>query len=338
MQESVVVVMHRPGRTGKVVLIWIGFAVSAAFAYLAVRGVQWADVWTGLKGSNYWWLIPSLALLAAGVFLRAVRWRYLFLAETRPPLRPVLDATIIGQFFNNVLPARAGEAARIVALSQSSRTSRAEAAATVITERAYDVLGILVLLFVLLPWLPKVTWVHAAAILAAVLAAVLVAAAVALVVFGDQPIRAMLRPLTRLPFVDVEWTERAAANLHRGSASLHRLHLGALAFALTIASWALFGLSSWMLMLGFDLHLSLLAGELVIVALGLSAILPASPAGVGVFEAATLVALSAYDVPKADALSYALVLHAIFFLPFIASGAVVLHFHARLLRRSVNRA
>ncbi len=317
-------------------LIWLGFAVSALFTYLAVRNVRFGEVWDGLTSNNYWWTIPSLALLAASLVLRAIRWRYLFAAETRPPMRPVLEATILGQFFNNVLPARAGEAARVVALNQSSRTSRAETTATVIAERVYDVLALLVLLFVLLPWLPRVTWVHTAAIFAAALSFLVVVAAAALILFGDRPFRFALRPLARLPFADVERTDRAAASFHRGAASLQRLRLAVPALVLTAASWAILGLSTWTLMLGFHLHLSPLAGLLVMIALGLAAILPASPAGVGVFEAATLVALKAYGVPKEDALSYALVLHVVNFLPYIAAGFVVLHLHTTSLRRGLD--
>lgn len=70
------------------------------------------------------------------------------------------------------------------------------------------------------------------------------------------------------------------------------------------------------------------------VALGLASILPASPAGIGVFEAATLVAMKAYGVPKSDALSYALALPALNFLPYVAAGAVVLNLHTTSLRRS----
>jgi glycosyltransferase 2 family protein len=68
------------------------------------------------------------------------------------------------------------------------------------------------------------------------------------------------------------------------------------------------------------------------VAVGLAMIVPSSPAAVGVFEAAVVVALRAYDVPKPEALSYALVLHALNFLPYIAAGFVVLHLHSLSLR------
>jgi uncharacterized membrane protein YbhN (UPF0104 family) len=64
--------------------------------------------------------------------VRALRWQYLFPAQTRPRYGPVLAATLLGQFFNNVLPARAGEAARVIALNRSSGTAATEVVATVV--------------------------------------------------------------------------------------------------------------------------------------------------------------------------------------------------------------
>jgi uncharacterized membrane protein YbhN (UPF0104 family) len=62
-----------------------------------------------------------------------------------------------------------------------------------------------------------------------------------------------------------------------------------------------------------------------VIAVGLAMILPAPPAALGVFEGATVVAVQAYDVPHADALSFALVLHALNFLPFVAiAGAAAI--------------
>jgi len=315
--------------------VWVGLLVSAGFAYLALRDVHLAVVWHGLRRSNYWWLAPALAALALANVVRAVRWRYLFAAESRPPLRNVFSAMLLGIFFNNVLPARAGEAARIVALKQSSGTSRAEAAGTVVLERVYDLLVVLGLLFVLLPWLPHVSWLRAAAILAIGLSGGVVAAFVVLAVYGERLLRTILRPLGRLPLIPLERAEVAAVNLTRGFTALRRLRLAALALATTTLSWLLFGISAWCVMRGFALGLSPVAGMLVIVAVALGMILPSSPAAVGVFEAAVLVALGAYDIPKSQALSYALVLHAVNFLPYIAAGVAVTYVHVLGLRTRV---
>jgi uncharacterized protein (TIRG00374 family) len=292
------------------------------FAYLAVRDTQPDEVWDALRESDWLWLLPAFAVLAAGVALRALRWWALFSPATRPSFGAVFEATLLGYFFNNVLPLRAGEAARIVALRRRARGSWAETGATVALERAFDVLAVLALLFVLVPWLPEVSWLRVAAALAAVVLLALGAAAVVLALWGERPLRRLLRPLGR--FVHAERLESGAASLGRGLVGLRHLSIALPALGLTVLSWAVLGISTWLAMLGFHLGLSPVAGIFVMIALGLSAILPASPAGVGVFEAAVVVALSTYDIDESEALSYALVLHALHFFPFIVAGLLVL--------------
>src|SRR4029077_16320246 len=298
--------------------------------YLSVRNVHPDEVRDALEQCDYWWLVPSIALLLGAQVVRALRWRYLFAAATRPPYGPVFEATLLGQCFNNILPARAGEIARIVAPPPPAGTSRAETTSTVVVERLYDVLVLLGLLFVFVPWLPHVAWIHAAAVLAIVLFAATVASVVVLLRWGEKPFLVLLRPLTRLglPFLTLERAEHAAASFVRGAASLRDPRLAAVALVLTAVSWIPLALSTWVLMIGFHLGLSVLAGLLVTIATGLSLVLPSSPGAVGVFEAAALVGLKAYGIDKADALSFAIVLHAVNFLPYVLAGALVLQWQA----------
>jgi len=67
-------------------LVWLGLAVTVVFAYLAVRGVDFGKAWHAFRASNGLWAIPMLAVLAAAVFVRGVRWRSLFPRGERPPL------------------------------------------------------------------------------------------------------------------------------------------------------------------------------------------------------------------------------------------------------------
>jgi uncharacterized membrane protein YbhN (UPF0104 family) len=309
----------------KVALIWIGLAVSGVFAYLAVRGVDLSEVWRALRHCRYWTLAPALALLAIANVLRAWRWQLQFAPATRPRLWPALSALLVGTFFNSVLPARAGEAAQVVALRRSSRTSLSETAATVLLGRVWDVLSVLVLLFVLAPWLPPVSWLRAAVYLAVGL----VAGIVLVVVAGRRLLRLLLRPLARLPFLTLAHTESAAAGIWRGLVSVRRPGPAVVAFTLTTASWLVFGISNWLVLEGFSLGLSPLAGILASIALSLAMILPSSPASVGVFEAAVLLALKPYGVPKSEALSVALLLHALNLFPYLVAGIVCLRLEAR---------
>ena len=69
------------------------------------------------------------------------------------------------------------------------------------------------------------------------------------------------------------------------------------------------------------------------VATNLAMVIPSSPAALGVFEAATIVALRPYGIHRTPALAYAVVLHALNSIPFVLIGLVLLPRHGlRALR------
>jgi glycosyltransferase 2 family protein len=310
---------------GRLVLAVVGIAVSVLFSYLAIRDVDFHAFWTGLKESEYWWLGPALIVLALSVVVKALRWRLLFSRATRPPFGATTRALLLGYFFNNILPARAGEAVRVVVLHQEARTSRAEALATAVSERVYDILALLVVLFVAAPFLPEVTWLRSAAILAV---ALVFGALVAFLVFrrwDERPLRFLLRPFVFLPGIDSERVGHAARNITRGFSGFHRPALAARAFVVTVAAWLVLAVSFWLVMLAFDLGTGFGAALLVVVTTNLALVIPSSPAAVGVFEAAVLVALRVYGVDDSSALAYAVVLHAVNFFPYVLTGLYLVH-------------
>jgi uncharacterized protein (TIRG00374 family) len=302
-----------------------GLAVTVACMYLAVRGVALDDALDALADSDLLWLVPALPVFSLAIALRALRWWSLFAAAERPPLRSVTYALLIGYFFNNILPARAGEAARVIALHKRAATPKAEAVGTVVVERLFDVLALLIVLFASYPWLPEISWLRAAAVFGAVVVTVLLALVVVIVRYDERAVHWLLSPLRRVKRAGVaERLEAAAVNATRGLVALRDPRIALRGMALTIASWVTLGVSYWILTLGFHLDLPLVAGLLVTVAINLSLVLPSSPAALGVFEAATVIALRAFDVPQAEALSYALVLHLLNLVPFLLIGAALL--------------
>jgi hypothetical protein len=303
--------------------------VTVFFSYLALRGIDLRGAWHALRSSDYLWLLPALAAFAFATLARALRWRSLFAPRRRPALGAVANAMMVGYLYNNILPARAGEVARVLVLRNRAGTQSAEILGTVVLERLYDVLGILVIFFAASPWLPSVSWLGAAALAAVILALAIAAAALALAIYGERPLRLILRPLRRLGLFSGERLERIVTELTEGLSGLRHRGVALVAFAWTILAWLLSALSAYFVSVAFGLHLSPACGILVTVAIGVGMILPSPPAAVGVFEGATLIALSAYSLPHSVALPYALVLHLVNFLPFIAVGAGLLHYNAR---------
>ncbi len=66
-----------------------------------------------------------------------------------------------------------------------------------------------------------------------------------------------------------------------------------------------------LLALGLQSHTNLATAAAILLAVNLSAILPATPSNVGVFQAACLVVLAAYGVGAGPGLAYGIILQAI---------------------------
>jgi len=327
--------VRRPGRRA----LWTvaTLVIAGFFTYLAVRGVHWHAAWVAVEHCHAWWLVPAMVAFAAQTLMRAMRWRALFAHHRRPGRGPVVEATLIGYLFNNIMPARAGEVARVAALTKRSSTPPAEIVGTVVVERAYDVFSVLLIFLCASPWLPHVSWFGAATVLAGVAAAGLAAVVAILAIYGERPLQWAARPLAHLPRLSAERIEHHVALLVDGLSGLreHRVALEALAWSL--AAWMTAALWSWFVLLAFH-DLPFTAGLLVTVAVGLSMVIPSPPAALGVFEAAGVLALKAYGISHTGALPYAIVLHLSNFIPLVGAGAIALHLATRRAARSAQAA
>jgi len=306
-------------------LIGAGLLVTLAGMAFALDGVSLPDAADALAESDLRWLVPATIVFVAGVGLRGVRWWLLFDARERPSLGEVSRALLIGYFFNNILPARAGEAAKVISLHARTKTPRAEIIGTVVAERVYDLLALLIILFAAYPWLPPISWLRTAATFAIVVVAALSVLVFLLVRHDERAIHWLLSPLRRIRRDGfAERVELAAINGTRGLVAIREPRIALMSILLTILSWVVLSFSYWILMQAFSLDVPFAAGLLVTVTINMGLVLPSAPAAIGVFEAATVIALKVFDIPQAEALSYALVLHLLNLIPFLLAGTVLL--------------
>ena len=95
-------------------------------------------------------------------------------------------------------------------------------------------------------------------------------------------------------------------------------------FMLTLGYWVLLGLSAWVLAYGMEIDISLLVATLLVIGtLTFVALVPSLPASVGTFEFAVFYLLTTIGVGDGDALGFALVIHAILFMPPILIAIMV---------------
>lgn len=290
--------------------------------WFALRGLSTSVIGDQLANARPGWLALALATFAVAMVVRSVRWWVFFPRGRRPSLTHVTEAMFVGYLFNNILPARAGEAARVIALRRSARTPVAEITGTVISERLVDTAVLVALFAACTPWLPA-SVISTTAL--AALAAVLVAGCAVVLVLALPPVQALLAEQAgaRLP----RWTVVLDQIAHARTGLTGILSDPAAAAAgvsLTAVSWLLLGVSDWCLLRCFDLPVGLEGGILISLATGIAMVIPSAPASLGVFEATTVLVLRGYPVGHAAALGYAVTLHALNIVPLIAAGGLAL--------------
>jgi uncharacterized protein (TIRG00374 family) len=138
----------RPLLSNKHQMLTMNVGISLVFLDLVFAQIEWDVLAEALAGANYWMLLPSSILVVISLFLRTWRWQWLLRALGRVPFGPAFRATNVGIGANMVLPARAGEFLRAYVIGRSTGVSKTGAFATLVVERIFDGLTILLSLVV----------------------------------------------------------------------------------------------------------------------------------------------------------------------------------------------
>ncbi len=308
-----------------------GLAISVVFGWLALRDVSWSAVRASLAGIHPAWLIAALVLLAVAVGMRSERWRLLFPRDDRPPRRAVFWSLAIGYLFNNLLPARAGEAARVVALRREAGVPAMRGAGTVAVERVFDLASLAGLMLVATPFLGPGSVVRLTAWTSA---AVLAAAVMLAGACRSARLRArMAAAAGRIPLIGGPRARSTAAEFGQGLVGLRDGRMAVVVGAWSLGSWLVLACSYYTVLRSLGIGSPGRAAVLSLVVTNLVQVIPASAASLGVFEAAGRAAVAAYGATPGAAVSAAVALHAVNTLPLVALGAVGVVRAARMRRR-----
>ncbi len=301
---------------------WLGLLVSAIFLWLALDGLHLAEVGRQIREANYIWLIPSVAVYFVAVWVRTWRWDYMLRPLQHIPVARLFPVVVIGYAGNNILPFRAGELLRAYVLQQREHIPISASLATVIVERVFDGLVMLIFVFVALPLAPipsqsiQTTVIVASGLFFAALLVFFVLAAMPdrALHWSEQLFRWTLPQRLRRPLLD--FGQRFLAGL----ASLRHFRHVLMIFFTSILIWLLETVKYWFVMHAFDFQVSFFALMLMNGIVNLATTLPSAPGYVGTFDEPGIEVLKLYGVPANTAGAYTLVLHAALWLPITLLG------------------
>ncbi len=138
----------------KKILFIAGLLISIICSWLFARKIEWSQLSVALRDAEYIYIIPTIILIFVSYYFRAVRWSALIAPIKRVSVFNLFSATMIGFMANSVLPARIGEIIKPVIVARKEKIKVTTSFATVVMERIFDLLSIIVfasLLFFFLP-------------------------------------------------------------------------------------------------------------------------------------------------------------------------------------------
>jgi len=303
-------------------ILVIGFIVSLVFLWLALGDLHLAGVWESIKGANYWWLLPAVAVYFVSVWFRAWRWGFLLRSSKKVSANRLFPIVVIGYMGNDILPFRLGEVLRAYVLWRKEQINVGTTLTTAVLERLFD--GLTMVLFVLFgllfvpmsAFLSRLITVASAVFFGALIVFLFLAARPELLLRIAHVLIARLVP-TRLRTPLMAFVDGIVAGLESLRSGRDVLVL----FGITIWVWALETAKYWLVSFAFDLHLSYPGILLMGGAVNLLTALPSLPGYIGTFELGIKI-LEGLGAPSAAAGSYVLVLHAILLLPVTLLGLV----------------
>lgn len=300
---------------------WVGVAISALFLYVALRGLQLELVWSTIRRANYWWLLPGVGAYFLGVWVRAWRWHYMLRPLKPIPSRVLFPIVAIGYMGNNIYPARAGELLRAYVLRRRAHVSVSASMATIVVERLFDGLTMLLFVVVALPLSP-VGRRYNTVVLG--FSGLFLGALVVFLWMAARPhtARRWFDGVVRRS-VPARWHPRAGEVFGTFLEGLESLKSGRdvfLIFFTSVLIWLLETAKYWFVMHAFPFEVSFFVLILMNGVVNLATTLPAAPGYVGTFDAPGIEILETFGVPGEIATGYTLVLHAALWLPITLLG------------------
>jgi uncharacterized protein (TIRG00374 family) len=316
----------------------LGAILTVLLLAWALRDVSPSGVWAAMAGARPLWLLFAVSALLLSFAVRARRWQTLLGDFGRSaPFGALHSAVYVGFAANNLLPARAGEVLRAVALHRAGGVRLGPALGSVVAERVLDGFAVLFVLGALF-WgadLGLAAGARGDRVVFAGVAVLGLAAAVAVALRWPDALASGVEGVVGR--VASEERARAArrgvAGVLEGLAGLRSARTGVRAAAETLLMWGLISFTYWFSLLAFGLEGPGWTGGLwVMCATALAMAVPSAPGHFGTYEAGVRLALGVYGIHPDRMVAYAVGLHLLLYVVVTGVG-LALAVRLGLLRR-----
>lgn len=298
-------------------LLLIGYvalatALGGLLGWLVIKNAHWDELRDALVSANITFAAAAWLLVIVAAYLRGIRWKLLLVNENTGATRLFLIEQT-GAALDTLSPMRVlDEVVQVGILALRDKVKLGAILATIALQRTFEFATTVVVLgagVILLPQLRQFApWI-------AVGLCIGLAGLIALFLVG--PLLSRFRILSNIQIV---------SQFSSAIILLRRQKRRALAaFALSVAQTGLIGAVGWLVVLATGLQVGLPAIIVITMAITFfSSTVPGLPMSIGTFEFAAVTILALWDIEREGAIAFALLLHAVLFLPPIFFAIIFL--------------
>lgn len=299
----------------------IGILISVISLALALAGVEWERTGEALRRADWRYLLPAGVAILAYLVARAARWRILL--GSGVSLADAFSVINIGYLISNVLPFRLGDPARAVAIGLGGKVKISTALSTVVVERVFDMLTVVLLLAVTVPFVGEAGWAQRAGYLGGVLGLGAMGAMILLAVRPGWGRRVVRWILGRVPSMDqdrwLEWFD----GLLEGLGALRSVPRAVGLMAWSIVIWGLTVGHYLAILAAFTDQPTVVRASFLTSTTGLGMAVPSAPGAMGVFHSVARYALQLpFGVAAETAIIVAFASHTFQYLVMCLLGVV----------------
>ncbi len=318
-------VSPRPHRLRRRAAVLAAILLLAGILAFALSRLGLHRIGSALASAQPAWIVLALVLMGLSLLLRAVSWHEVLraaLPDTPLSWAPVIRATMIGVMGSAVFPGRIGEPTRMLVLIRrlpgSSRRQLPIVAGTVFSQTLINLLALAILATVTFTSLHLLRQ-HVSGVVIALAVPLLICL---LVISGPRLLALAQRSRSLRVALAAAALGRLLGLARQGLAAFANPRHGIPAVLAQLLAWAMQWLACYAVLraLGLQSDGGPTAAAAVLLAVNVSAVLPATPSNVGVFQAACLVVLAAYGVGAGPALAYGIILQAVEVLTALGLG------------------
>ena len=272
---------------------FIGLIFGVIGLYWAFQDFSFSEFRSSIKNVKLVFIFSAIIALWISIWLRGIRWKYLFQYNESIKVSSLYRAQCIGYFGNNILPVRIGELLKSYILSQEYSLPNSYVFGTVVLERILDLFSLAILSIVLL-----IIYNLPIEIKINIIILIMIILVLALIFFF------------LIKYLSKKQINYRIINLFIDGISGLRIEI---IFPILLTSgmmWSIYWLDVYLIQKALGLNMTYAQSLLVLILSSISLSIPSAPGMIGTFHAGVKFTMTKIlDYPSVESNSFAILLH-----------------------------